>query len=48
MNSMCNLFVSRYVKCKQEYDKYEDIHGNCHRLFKLLKICVYNFPNDEY
>ena len=27
MNSMCNLIVSRYVKCKQKYDNYEDIYN---------------------
>ncbi len=47
MNAMCNLIVSKYVKCKQKYDNYEDIHENCHRLFNLLKICVYNFSDDE-
>ena len=47
MNSICNLLISRYVKCKHEYDNYEDIYGNCHRLFSLLKICVYNFPDDD-
>jgi hypothetical protein len=47
MNSMCNLIVSRYVKCKQKYDNYEDIYGNCQGLFNLLKICVNNFPDDD-
>ncbi len=47
MTKICNYIVDSYVKCKQKYENYEDIHDNCKLLFNLLKKCVNNFPDDD-
>ena len=47
MTPICNHIVDRYIKCKQKYDNYEDIHGNCIWLFNLLKKCANNSPDDD-
>jgi len=39
MNAMCNLIVSKYVKCKQKYDNYEDIQKripNCKKMNNIM------------
>ena len=47
MTKICNYLVDSYIKCKQKYDSYDDIHDNCNLIFILLKKCVNNFPDDD-